>query len=488
MIKRLYEKYNTIPVQIKATFWFLICSFLQKGISVITTPVFTRLLSTEEYGQYSVFNSWLNILTVVVTLRLCNSVYMQGLIKFESKRKEYSSSLQGLTLFLVLIWSSIYFIFHDFWNQVFSLTTVQMMAMLLMMWATAAFGFWSAEQRVAFRYQKMVILTILVSVAKPLVGVIFVILAEDKATARILGLMLVEVVGYTGLFLVQMKRGKVFFVKKFWFHALAYNIPLLPHYLSQTVLNSADKIMIEDLVGKSAAGIYGLAYSISQVMMLFNSALGQTLNPWEYQKIKTGKVDSISQITYPTMVIIAGANLFLIAFAPELVSFFAPKSYYEAIWVIPPVAMSVYFIYTYERFAKLAFYYEKTKIIALTTALSAALNVILNYIFIPIYGYYAAGYTTLICYLSVSVFHYFLMRKMCQRYLDAGYLYDTKTLVLITGAFMILGFIYVGLYQHIIIRYLLTGVLLIIIFLKRKIIINSIRQVLLVKKNRKSTE
>lgn len=487
MIRRLYEKYNNLPIQVKATFWFLICSFLQKGISVLTTPVFTRLLSTEEYGQYSVFNSWLNILTVFVTLRLYNG-YAQGLVKFEDERKEYSSSMQGLSLLMILIWSVIYLIFHGFWNKIFSLTTVQMLAMLLMMWATAVFGFWSTEQRVRFRYQKMVLLTILVSVAKPLIGIIFVLLSEDKVTARILGLALVEMVSYTGLFLVQMKRGRVFFSKRFWMYALAYNIPLIPHYLSQTVLNSADRIMIKNLVNSEAAGIYGLAYSISQIMMLFNTSLGQTLNPWEYQKIKAGKTDTISRITYPSMIIIAGVNLFLIAFAPEMVKIFAPESYYEAIWVIPPIAMGGYFIYIYERFAKIAFYYEKTKLIALTTAMSAVLNVILNYIFIPIYGYYAAGYTTLVCYLLFAVLHYVLMRKMCREYLNAQYPYDTKILVKISGIFMVLGFLYVGLYSHMLVRYLFTGVLLIIIFLKREFIINSIRQVLSVKKNKKTTE
>ena len=60
--------YHKLPVQVKASLWFLICSFLQKGISVISTPIFTRLLSTAEYGQYSVFSSWLGIINIFVSL------------------------------------------------------------------------------------------------------------------------------------------------------------------------------------------------------------------------------------------------------------------------------------------------------------------------------------------------------------------------------------------------------------------------------------
>ena len=76
------NKYKSLPIQAKASCYFLICSFFQRGISTVTTPVFTRLLSTEEYGQYNVFNSWMNIITVFVTLNLSYGVYAQGLIIF----------------------------------------------------------------------------------------------------------------------------------------------------------------------------------------------------------------------------------------------------------------------------------------------------------------------------------------------------------------------------------------------------------------------
>lgn len=481
-MKQFIERYKKLPKQVRATLWFMVCSFWQKGVTVISTPIFTRLLSSKEYGQFSVFNSWLNILTVFVTLQLYASYTTQGLIKFESERKQFASSLQGLTLCLTAFWTVIYLAFHNFWNKIFSLTTVQMLAMLVMMWATAVWYFWAAEKRVSLQYRNMVLLTLLISVAKPVVGIIFVLLAEDKVTARILGLALVEMIGYTGLFVVQMKRGKVFFSKRFWLDALSYSIPLIPHYLSQTVLNSADKIMIEDMISASAAGIYGLAYSISQIMKLFHMALGQSLNPWEYQKIKDRRIEDIPRIIYPTMLLIAGANLVLIAFAPEIVRIFAPASYYEAIWIIPPVTMSVYFFYAGDRFIKVAFYYEKTKNIAFITALSAILNVVLNYIFIPVFGYYAAGYTTLICYMSVAVFHYFFLRRMCRRYLKTECPYDMKTLIIMTGCFMLLGFIYMGLYRHIAARYLMTGVLLLLLFRKRRFLIDSVKNVLSVKK------
>lgn len=477
-INKLREKYQILPVQAKASLWFLVCSFFQKGISTVTTPVFTRLLSTAEYGQYNVFNSWLSIITIFVTLNLSYGVYAQGLIKFEEEKNFFISSFQGLTLTLVLIWTLIYLLFCDFWNSLFNLTTVQMLAMLVMIWTTAVFNFWATEQRVLYKYHALVAITIGISLVKPIVGILFVIIAEDKVTARILGLMLVELIGYTGLFFIQMHKGKKFFSAKFWRYAIGFNIPLIPHYLSQSVLNSADRIMIKDMVGADEAGIYSLAYSISLIMVLFNTALTNTISPWIYQKIKARRIGDIASIAYTTLVLIAGVNLLLIAFAPEAVKLFAPLPYYEAIYVIPPVAMSVYFMYSYDLFAKFTFYYEKTKFIMLASVAGAVLNIVLNYIFIRLYGYRAAGYTTLICDIIYCVCHYLFMNKVCDQFCDGIRPYDVRKIAGITVPFLGIGFLFLFTYEHVVIRYGIIVVACIIVFIKRKEVLNVMKKFL----------
>lgn len=467
-VAKITTKYSNFPIQVKASFWFLTCSFLQKGISVITTPIFTRLLSTAEYGQYNVFNSWLGIITIFVSLNLSYGVYTQGLVKFENEEKALSSSMQGLSAILVAGWTVVYFLFRRFWNDLFSLSTVQMLSMLVMIWASAAFGFWAAAQRVHYRYRLLVFVTVAVSMAKPIAGIFFVIHATDKVTARIMSLALVELIGYSVFFWIQVVRGKKIFYFKFWKHAVLFNLPLIPHYLSQTVLNSADRIMIERMAGAEEAGIYSLAYSISLIMTLFNTALMQTLSPWIYKKIKAQKIGDIAPIAYITLVAIAGVNIFLIAFAPEAVAVFAPPSYYDAIWVIPPVAMSVYFMYSYDLFAKFAFYFEKTNFIMAGSVFGAVLNIVLNHIFINRFGYRAAGYTTLVCFIVYSVGHYIFMNKVCDEFCNGVRPYNMKIFLLITILFMLVGFILLFTYKHMLLRYGIGIVLIGVMVLKRK--------------------
>ena len=482
---KIKTKYIILPVTVKASIWFLICSFMQKGISVITTPVFTRLLNSAEYGQYNVFNSWLGIVGVIVTLWIFNGVYTQGLVKFEEQRDRFSSALQGLTFMLVLLWTVIYIIGHNFWNHILKITTAQAIMMLIMIWASAVFNFWAAEQRVVLKYKQLVIVTIVVSIAKPVLSIILINLSDDKVTARILGLVLAEVIGYTWMFFVQVKKGKRFVDWNIWKYAFAFNIPLIPHYLAQNVLVSSDRIMIERMVGASEAGIYSLAYSIAQIMILFNNALAQTISPWIYKKIKDKEPQKVTNIAYGSLTFVAVVNVFLIAFAPEAVHFFAPKEYYAAIWAIPPVAMSVFFQFAYSFFACFEFYYEKTMFITVATIISAVLNLGLNYICIQWFGYIAAGYTTLICYIIQFVCHYIMMQKVCNLFLDGVVIYKPSVMIGMIITLFVAGFGFMITYNYPVIRYTLLAVAIVAVVIKRRAIIGFIQTLL---KNRKESK
>lgn len=481
-IKNLFAKYNSFPIQVKASMWFLICNFLQKGISFISTPIFTRIMTPEEYGSFSVFTSWQGIIAVFVSLNLYAGCFTRGLVKYEEERPQFVSSFQGLSFTLTVIWTGIYVILKDFINEITGLTTVQILCMLVLIWITTIFGFWSAEQRVDFKYRALVILTLVVSAVNVVFGIVFVYFAEDKVTARILGMVLVELIAYFGLFITQLKKGKQFFNKKFWKYALGFNIPLIPHYLSMTVLNSADRIMIGDMVGDYEAGIYNLAYQVSMIMTLFNNAISQTTDPWLYKKIKEKKIGDISKIGYPIFIAIALLNILLIAFAPEAIAIFAPEEYKEAIYIIPPVAMSGFFIFLYGFFAVFEFYYKKTKFIAVATMSGAVLNVVLNYIFIDLFGYMAAGYTTLICYIVYAVCHYLGMNKVCKDNLDKVRPYKTKILLLISLAFMGLGFVFLFTYNYPVIRYILLSVIILVAIIMRKKIILFVKDLLSLRK------
>lgn len=469
-ISRLINKYDSLPVQARAAFWFLFCTVIQRSITIITTPIFTRLLTEDEYGGYGVFISWMGILSCFVTMYIFSGIYPQAIVKFDQKKDEYSSGMQGFTLTLVVIWCLIYYFGRGFWNGLLSMNTVEMLAMFIVMWGNAAFGFWSAEQRNDYKYRKLIIVTLAEAILQPVLSIILLMRCEDKVNGLVWGIAIANLVCYFPLFIAQMIKGRKFFSEEVWKYSLRLGIPLIPHYLSSVVLNSSDRIMIQRIVGDGPAGMYNLAYTISICGTLINQALLQTIQPWVYQRIKEGKYDAIKKMAYPALIAIGCINLMVILVAPELIRIFAPASYYEAIWVMPPVSLSVYYMFMYNLFSYFEFYFEKPVYVSVATFIGAGLNVLLNFIFIRLFGYVAAGYTTLVCYFAFAVAHYCFMRIICRNEINGAKIYDLKILTAISLAVTAAGFIIMLTYNHIYLRYGILLIALIVIVLKRKAI------------------
>ncbi|MBR2523968.1 MAG: oligosaccharide flippase family protein [Clostridiales bacterium] len=456
---------------------------MQRAVSMITTPVFTRLMTTDEYGRLGSFYSWHGILSIVISLFLYYGVHPQGLVKFSERREEFTSSLLGLSTAMVTFWTVIYLLFRDFWNDIFSLTTTQVLLLMVLIWTASVFNLWANHKRVTYSYRPLVAVTLIASLSRPAVEIVFVFYADDKVTARILGWVIAELAIYSWMMVYHMSKGKKFFSAYFWKYALIFNLPLVPHYLSQMVLNRADLIMIKKMVGDSEAGIYNLAYVLAAIFTFFNAALIQTVSPWMYGKIKEKDYKGFAPICYSTFIMVAVINLLLITGAPEIIAIFAPETYSDAVMIVTPVALSVLFQYAYEFFSLYALYYEKTRTVMVLSTLVAVSNVVLNFLLIPRFGYVAAGYTTLFCYAVFALVHYCLMRKICRDCCGGIYPYDTRIIILISGLFIAAGFAVSLTYPYPFVRYGILAAVMVAALIMRRTIVSSIKSLLALRKN-----
>ena len=74
MISEMILKYKKMSTAVKCSLWFTVANIIQRGVNVIVTPIYTRLLTTEEYGLYSVFMAWFEILVIFATMYLYRDV------------------------------------------------------------------------------------------------------------------------------------------------------------------------------------------------------------------------------------------------------------------------------------------------------------------------------------------------------------------------------------------------------------------------------
>ena len=485
-LSKIKNIYRELPIQAKASFWFLISMIFSSALAALATPFFTRMMSTSEYGKYNVFTSWQAIINCIVSLNIYGGVYAQGIVKQpNATRSHFISSFQGLLTFLVAIWFVVYCFVSRGIESLLGITFIEGVFMFILIWGTGVFQIWAQAERTEYKYRKLVAASMLYALASTIGGLILVHNMENRVVGRILGMVLPVIFIYSVIFVSQVKKNKQLYNKEIWMHTIVLAIPLVPHYLSQIVLSSSDRIMISMLIDEDSAGIYSLAYTLAQLMTLFNGALLSTIEPWLYKNIRAAELENkinIKNIAYISFSLIAVLNFLLIACAPDIVKIFAPIEYYDAIWVIPPVSMSVFFMFIYSFFALFEFYYEKSKYTAIATVTGAVLNVILNFIFIKLFGYIAAGYTTLVCYIIYSLMHYLFMRKIVREKLNNMKVYDMKVVLGITIVFLILSFMMMGAYNNPLIRYLLLFGIAMIAVIKRRFLVGQINSILQLKK------
>lgn len=463
--------------QLKVVFWFTFVGFLQKGISVITTPIFTRVLSNEDYGLFSVFNAYYTVIVIIATLDLHMGVINNAFVKKPVSNEKIVSAFQSLSLVISLALFVFAIIFRRQLSALMGLPVIVVMTMFFAFMFVEPYNTWVIYKRYQFDYVRPVIASVLISVLTPLISVIAVLTTSgNQGVARIVSYSCVNIIVPGAIFyIVNYSKDHTFYNKNLWKYALSFNIPLVAHYLSETLLNQTDRIMINAYLGSSEAGIYSVAYSAASLFTIFSSALNTAFVPWTYQKLSNKEYRAIEKVGYIVLLFLAVILSIMIVFAPEIVYILAGSRYTGAVYLIPTLSASVFFGYMYQLFSRVELYYEKKLYIVISTIAAALLNIVLNALWIPSFGYSAAGYSTLISHILFCVMHYFFFRKVSCECMDSERIYDFKKLFAISVVVLLIAGMMTILYSYLVLRLVIVVCLIITIVLLRNQILEIIR-------------
>ena len=444
----MFKKFKSISPAAKSSLAYTICNILQKSISFITLPIFTRLLTTEQVGQYTIYTTWSAVFTILITLNMSFGTFDRAMVRFERDRYKYTSSIRTIVFIILGLMLAIYLPLSQYINNFLSLPTPLVLLMFSEIVAVFAFHSWCSEEKFNFRWHWVVIITIVMSAAAPVLAYFLVINNSEKGYARIIGYASINIA--VGLFFIFFNyfKGKKVFSKEFWKYALTFNIPLIPYYFSQIIFNQSDKIMIEKLVGLSEAGIYGIAYSFALILSFVLTAMNSGYVPWLYRKIKNKDYKANRAVTILLTVIFSTLIVGVIWITPEFIHFLAPDEYNGAIYVVPPIALSLILL-QYSQFSiNIEFYNEQKWYLVGASLLAAGLNIGLNFWLIPIYGYLAAGYTTLASYVVFAVSNYFCIFKKVRKGGELQGIFNELALVLLFFFFAGMGFLGMFLFPY----------------------------------------
>lgn len=441
---------------LKSGFWYVLCNMLVRGMAMITTPIFTRLLTPEELGGFSNYHSWSTIAIIVVTMRM-ESCLISAKRDFRNRLDQFNYSALALTAVSAAVWALIINFFPGFFTVKMALSQAYINLLLIYCFFHAVVSFFQINERYHYRYKASVRVSLVTAVGSVVTAIILVLSMRDKLTGRILGHASFPILMGIVLLWLMARRGKKIDTSV-WPYVLKICLPFIPHLLSLTLLNSLDRIMITQICGAADNALYTVAYSCGHVVTILMTSLNSAFAPWLGDKLSNGEIAEIRRVSkvYITLFTIIALGIMLLA--PELLLFMGGQKYLAAKYVMPPVAMGCVCQFLYTLYVNIEQYKKKTVGMAIASVSAGVLNFVLNAVFIPRYGYNAAAYTTLAGYLFLLIFHMLLVKK-----LNTGDVYDYRfVLALVFVMLCFTGGINI-LYTHTEVRWTVAAVYILIL-------------------------
>ena len=333
------------------------------------------------------------------------------------------------------------------------------------------------KKRYEYDYKRFVFISLGMALINTIVGILCVSFIDgNNGVIRIVSYALVNIIFSIVLYIINFRNGFKNLNFEHIKYAIKFNIPMIPHYFSTYILNQSDRIMIQKMVSKTKVGMYNVSYNAGMLLTLVSSSMINALTPWYYDKLENEKQSDVSKIFVPLTLCVLIPIFIFILFAPEALKILAPSLYHEAIYIIPPVSTSIIFIFMYSFFSTAEFYYDKNKFSAIISSIAAVINIILNYIFIMVFDYRAAGYTTLLSYFILSLGHYLYGNKVMKEKTGKRFI-SFKTYITISIIIFIYVLLVCLLYDHMLIRYALSIILLIIAIIKKDELYSTLKKI-----------
>lgn len=451
---------------------FVISSFLQRGLSLITTPLFTRLLSTHEYGILANYNTWSGVLSVIFTLSIAANAFSKGLVNHKEDRDCYISNMLGVTAATVGIGFLLVTLFKSTAAQITGIPYHYFVVLFLNLFCGVAYGFWGLQCKFDGKYIRVVVANLGLAVLSIVMSVLALCFMDyDPAFVKIVSGSVPSVVFALMLTVHYIKKAPAFFIWKYWKEVLLFCIPLIPHYMASHLLNQSDRIMITAFCGPDKTAIYTIANKIPELVNIFWSCISAVFVPWLYNHLDKDQHKEIRKINTILIGMVSLIALCSSMLAPEIMHILAPEVYQEGKYLVPILIVGYSGSFVCLICSHIELFMGKNYFITIITVICATFNIVLNWIFIPRFGYMAAAYTTYIGYAVMLVLHYYnIVRLKMTRYLH----FPLAVLMFVINSG--LGLLMLGTYEKTGLRYGIVFAVALITACNYKIIIRFIRQ------------
>lgn len=456
MIKKIFS--NSL---IKNGAYYTLGTFILQGINFLTLPLYTRILTTRDFGITSLYTAWQSVVVIFLCLQSFSTIQNAKVSYEDEEYREYNSNIVVLSFISFFIFAVIIMGFSKQFSKLSGLSVNLIFLMLLHSFFTLGVTFKNTILRFDGKAEKQLFISMFYTIFNVGLSLFFItsVPSIEKATGKILGAVVPSIIlgGYFYLEIILKKKPT--FKKEHFIFCLTLGLPLILHNLSHIVLTSSDRMMIEKFIGLEETGIYGFTYTIGTILSTAAGAFGSAWVPWYFQKLKNESHDEIKIYSKNYLDFFTLVTVGFIFISPEIVRFMGSPDYWIGKYFLPWIIFGCYFIFLYSFPVNYEFYVKKTNYIALGTSLSAVINLVLNYIFIEKYGNFGAALTTLASYFFLFIFHETIARKKFGYMMFSVRQYFGRIFIVTVSCF-----VYTKIVDMIIVRYIIIFALAVLFF------------------------
>lgn len=445
-----------------AGWWYFASSFILKCLAFLTIPIFSRILSQSEYGIISNYATSLSIILVFVSLNIHVSV-QRAISDLKDEIYKFLSTIIIFVIFLTILFFFLVYNFTSFFTLITGIDATLLYLLVLMIPFNSILSIFYEKTRFEFKYKLNSVVTVICTVSSLVLSIVFVLLFSNKLYSKIIGstipgFILAFVFGI--YYLIKGKSFKIKYLK----YALLISCPLIFHSIASLLLLQSDRLIITNVLGSDITGLYVMACNATVISKLIISSLNSAWVPHFFDKMEREEYSDIKLYSNICLIILVFVNIFFLATAPEFIKIIAPENYYDCIKIVPILLFSTMFDMIYVFYVNIQFYFKKTKLIPVSTILATIINIVLNIILIPIFGYYIAAFTTLIGTIALAIFH-----RLSTNHIFKERIFDEKYFLKVSFVMLGLTIIYLMLYNTVFLRYLFTFLLFTVVIIKTKL-------------------
>ena len=205
----------------KAALTYVLANLLNKGLSYLTLPIFTRLMATDQMGIVTTFSSWQNILYPIITLSLTSGSINVAFLEYKENRDKYESNILTISSITGFCFLIITLIFRKAISDLLLLPESLIVLLALIIILNPALDIWYARQRYEFQYIKVLVVSVISSFSSTGMAVLFLYIYKNRqnlAVVRLISQNIPLLAIYAFFFIFILIRGKSLFEKDIWIY------------------------------------------------------------------------------------------------------------------------------------------------------------------------------------------------------------------------------------------------------------------------------